>query len=410
MYPKNPLFQKCLAYLESLPNMQATIQAEPYFSSEVLADGQLVINAADKTIHYVCEIKTGLTTDVIEQVAEYFTNLAGRLKDGQRPLLITSDLSDRVVEKLIEKNIEFIDIDGNVYLNHSGIYIIARKQIFKGNANQSLEITAAMLQVMYVFLVKPSMLSVHPDRSLGLLRNEFSPTPSAASMYLEPKWENYVHQDTALASNLSLKTVVNTLRKLQELGYLAHKSKSRHRRMSGIHDIAAFDRILGLRKFIYEIIDYVRFLERWELGYAERLRAKLLIDTYSPAGGKQLSEMRDEIQSNADEYGYLIGGELAASIMLQHLRPSSTTLHLQKHDNARRIAVQLRLKPDPDGSITLLQCFGDTQYQRIEQNLAHPLLVHAELVRTGNSRLKETAQLIYDRYLEPIAQSHDRSQ
>jgi hypothetical protein len=62
---------------------------------------------------------------------------------------------------------------------------------------------------------------------------------------------------------------------------------------------------------------------------------------------------------------------------------------------------------DPEGNISFMRSFGHNDYQ--QNNLAHPLLVHAELVRTGNSRLKETAQLIYNRYLEPIAQSHDRS-
>jgi hypothetical protein len=34
MYPKNPLFQKCLAYLELLPNIKATIEGEPYVISK----------------------------------------------------------------------------------------------------------------------------------------------------------------------------------------------------------------------------------------------------------------------------------------------------------------------------------------------------------------------------------------
>lgn len=121
MHPRNPLFQKCLAYLESLPKLEATIQGEPYFSSEALADGTLIINtdnnASNKSAYYVCEIKTGLTNDVIEQVAEYLSNLGKRLKSQERPLLITRGLSNLVVDQLLKKNVEFIDVDGNVYLN-----------------------------------------------------------------------------------------------------------------------------------------------------------------------------------------------------------------------------------------------------------------------------------------------------
>ena len=50
MHPKNPLFQKCLTYLESLPSITAAIQGESYFSSKVLADGKLIIrNPAYRT-------------------------------------------------------------------------------------------------------------------------------------------------------------------------------------------------------------------------------------------------------------------------------------------------------------------------------------------------------------------------
>ena len=39
-----------------------------------------------------------------------------------------------------------------------------------------------------------------------------------------------------------------------------------------------------------------------------------------------------------------------------------------------------------------------------EKHLAHPLLIHAELVSSNDSRLKETAQMVYDRYIEDLAQ------
>jgi hypothetical protein len=346
MYPKNPLFQKCLAYLESLPNMQATIQAEPYFSSEVLADGQLIINAADKTVHYVCEIKTSITTDVIEQVAEYFANLAGRLKHGQRPLLITSDLSDRVIEKLLEKNLEFIDVNGNVYLNSPSLYIVTRKHVSKDSINKSLEISSYDLRVMYILLME---------------------------------FHGSIEQISNLAE-VSRRTARSTFQKLRALEYLTKWGT---------------------------IIDYMKLLERWELGYTEKLRATLLIENFSLAGNRSLAESVGEIQGCADTCGYLIGGELAASMMMSYLRPINATLHLKQDAEARQIAVKLKLKPDPEGNISFMRSFGHNDYQ--QNNLAHPLLVHAELVRTGNSRLKETAQLIYNRYLEPIAQSHDRS-
>lgn len=359
MPPKNPLFQKCLTYLESLPHIKANILREYYVSSDVLADGELTISTSGNTVNYVCEIKTGLTDDVVEQVADYLINLGDRLKPNQRPLLITRSLSNLVVKQLLERNIEFIDIDGNIYLNSPGIYVLARNQASKDTINKSLEITSAALQVIYALLNQPNIVNEHN-----------------------------VDERIADISGVTSKTVKSTLKKLKALDYITYKNGK------------------------YKIINYVKLLERWELGYSERLYSKLLIGTFSLSGKRNFSEVEDELKEYADQYDYLIGGELAASILTEYLRPISATLHLGKNVNHRQIAVKLKLKPDPEGNIALLERFGDEKYHQnefgeLKKNIVHPLLIHAELVRTGNSRLKETAQLIYEQYIEEIARKND---
>ena len=356
MYPKNPIFQKCLLFLEALPNIKATIQGEPYFSSEVLADGELIISTSNKTTNYICEIKTGITNDIVEQVAEYFANLARRLNGKQRPLLVTRNLSNLVIDQLLERNIEFIDVDGSIYLNSPEIYIVVRNQTSTDSTNKPLEITSAVLQVMYALLSYPELTSIENSEI-----------------------------NISYCSGVSPQTVKSILKKLQELKYI--------RRSQGE----------------YEIISYIKLLERWELGYAERLRAKLLIKTYSSIGKQNLSEIEGLIKTYASEYKYLIGGELAASIITTYLRPISVVLHLNKEtiDYHREIAVKLKLKPNPEGNITFLQNigdYGDYEYGELAKNIIDPLLIHAELVRTGDSRLKETAQLIFDKYIEELAQ------
>ena len=357
MYPKNPLFQKCLACLESLPGIKAAIQGEPYLSSEFLADGKLIINTSHKSTNYVCEIKTGLTNDVIDQVTEYFSNLGERLKHNERPLLVTRSLSNLVVDQLLKRNVEFIDVDGNIYLNNPEFYVLVRNQVAKETPRKSLEITVTSLQVIYALLSQPNLLE---------------------SGY------NF-DEEIAYISGVMPKTVKNTLQKLQDLDYVTHRNGR------------------------YEIVDYVRLLERWELGYSERLRAKLILGTFTPIEKVGFSVIGDKIKECAKNYDYLIGGELAASVIMEYLRPISATLHLSNNSDSRKIAVNLKLKPDPDGNIAFLQTFGHSKHQHnklgeLQASLINPLFIHAELVRTGNSRLKETAQLLYDRY---IAQKYD---
>ena len=316
----------------------------------------MIISTSNKTANYICEIKTGITNDIVEQVAEYFANLGKRLNGKQRPLLVTRNLSSLVVDQLLKKNIEFIDVDGNIYLNSSDIYIAVRNQTSKDTTNKSLEITAAALQVMYALLV-------YQDISIN----------------------NNFDEEISCISGVTLKTVNITLKKLQELDYIRRKKEG------------------------YEIIDHTKFLERWELGYAERLRAKLLIDTYSPNAGRNFLEIESDLREYAGICGYLIGGELGSSIITKHLRPISATLHLKKNVNLFQTVVKLKLKPNPNGNIMLINSFGEDEYQQgkyglLAKGIAHQLLIHAELVRTGDSRLKETAQLIFDKYIEEMAQ------
>ncbi|MBE9144835.1 hypothetical protein [Planktothrix mougeotii] len=116
-------------------------------------------------------------------------------------------------------SIEFIDVDGNIYLNSPGIYLVVRNQASKDSKNKSLEITSSTLQVMYALLSQPNTLK-----------------------------EDDVDEQISYISGVSPKTVKTTLKKLQQLDYMTYK----------------YGR--------YEIIDYVKLLERWQLGYSERLR------------------------------------------------------------------------------------------------------------------------------------------
>jgi len=353
MYPKHPLFNKCLTCLESLPNFQATIQDEPYISGKFLADGKLIIQTDHATINYVCEIKTGLNHDLVESVIEYFVNLGQRLPENQRPLLITQGLSSLIVEQFIASNLEFIDVDGSIYLNSPELYVVVRRPVTKNKDYTSLDITLATLQVMYILLKYPQLM---------LVTDNFEDT-------------------IANLANITTKTVKNSLKKLEKLGYIRQQKKR------------------------YEIIDYLRLMERWELGYNETLRAKLLLGNFSSVDKKNFSDLAIELQKNAQEFNYLIGGELAASILINYLRPLGATLHLKDDSNLIKIAIKMKLKPDQEGTIFFLKCF-DNDREKLD-NFAHPLLIHAELLWTGNSRLKETAQLLYNQYIKEVAEKND---
>lgn len=349
MQPKHPLFQKCLKQLESLPNLEVKVKAYPYITDEVLADGQLMIYGGLEPIEYICEIKSDVTSETLEFIIKYLLHLRQRLSYQQRPLLVTQKLSDRVVDQLLKNNIEFIDAEGNIYLNSPAAYILVRRQSRSQILNVSSVITNSSLQIIYLLLKLPELL----------------------------KEEDFERQ-LAVLSITSLSTVKHTLDKLYRLGYLQRKQGS------------------------YRIMDYLELLERWEIGYVESLRSKLLIDTFTPVGARTFFEISDAIVEHAKEYGYLIGGEMGAAIATNnYLRPMGATLHVRQNYDYRPIFVKLKLKPSPQGEITFLRQFGRRNYLNLDKYriFADPLLIHAELQTSKDDRLRETAKRLFIQYL-----------
>jgi hypothetical protein len=356
MQPKHPILQKCINKLEALPHLHATLEAEIFATPDALADGILVIQGPEYSTEYICEIKTNLNIESVEQVIKYLINLRSRLSGPQKPLLVTQRLSNQVVNRLIEEDIEFVDGDGSLYINSKSAYILVRNQNIKEIVKKSYEITAATLQVMYAVLQNPNSLLTDSDSYERLTR----------------------------VAGVDRKTFKKSIEKLQRLDYL-----KKNRNHGG-----------------YEIADYIGLFERWEMGYSERLRNKLLIERFSPLNEQPFSELEYAIREYSSELNYQIGGELGAALLTRHITPIEATLHVPQ-DSYRLIAVKLKLKPNPNGKITFLQCFGDWRCQTdLPGSLADPLLIHAELLQSDDDRLRETAQLIYDKYIEEIAREY----
>ncbi|OWY68983.1 hypothetical protein B7486_23110 [cyanobacterium TDX16] len=353
MQPKHPLLQKCLAQLQALPHLKVETEVEemPYIASNIVADGQIAIHSPQGSVTYVIEIKSNVTSETITFVLDYLNVLKQRLTSYYRPLLITEKLSKSVTKRLIQENIEFIDATGNCYLNSPALYLLTSSTPLAIEAStESLEITTSTLQLMYVLLQIKS-----------------------------PKIPKPLFNELAESAGISLKTVKFLLNRLCQLKYL--------QRQPGDN---------------YWIANYIQLLERWELGYKESLRPKLLLGTYTPLTGRQFSEIVDEIVHYAKDEGYLIGGELGGAIATDYLHPIGATLHLPEDQNPISLQLKLRLKPERQGTITFVRQFGTRNAwdNSPVPMLADPLLIHAEMMALAtDERVRETSNRLFNQYL-----------
>lgn len=353
MLPKHPLLQKCLTQLEALPHLKVKSEVEevPYVGKTVIADGQITIHSPQGSVTYVVEIKTNVTISNLGETTAYLETLKQRLPHHYRPLLIAEKLSNLTIKGLIQRNFEFIDAAGNCYLNSPALYLLtSNTPLNTEKPAKSLDITTGTLQLMYVLLQMESAKIPKP------LFNKF-----------------------AEAAGISLKTVESSLDRLYQLKYLQRQSGGS-----------------------YRIANYTKLLERWELGYTETLRPKLLLGTYTPTSGKPFSELEDGIIHRAQDEGYLIGGELGGAIATKYLRPIGATLHLPEDHSPISLQLKLKLKPDPQGTINFVRQFGsrNTWDNSPKPMLADPLLIHAEMMTLAtDERVRETSDRLFKQYL-----------
>ncbi len=341
---EDSLLKKCLKNLQALPNIE-TIQKHDLLDGSQKVDGLLTIRSPIKSADYAYTIQPNITFNTTKLVISYFKLLREKLK--HKLILITSYLSDSTIEQLLNENIEFIDSLGNIYLDSSAAYILIRgKHHSKTKRSSPSQITPVSLKIIYILLANPGILA-------------------------------FPFEKLAEAAETTLVTINNSLQNLYKLGYLMRQPGGG-----------------------YRIANYIKLLERWEIGYVETLRPKLLIESYTFTKDCRFSEVAKKIIQLAKEEQFLIGGELGAALATSYLIPQNATLHVK--DNYRAIAAKLKLKPSTEGEIIFLQQFslyniGD--YNQ-DESLANPLLIHAELLIENNDRLRETAKHIFIKFIQ----------
>ncbi|HWE97987.1 MAG TPA: type IV toxin-antitoxin system AbiEi family antitoxin [Tepidisphaeraceae bacterium] len=271
-----------------------------------------------------------------------------------KPLLLTEHVNDSLAERLQKVGIDYLDAAGNAYLvadPHVYIWL----QGFKP-PKQSQRVSRAFqttgLQLIALLLSRP---------------NEVERT----------------YREIAERAGLSLGSVSRIVGDLRSLGFI---------------------RLIASGKS--SLVNRRDLLEHWELGYATRLRPRLEPQAFRQAEKLPVEDLPKRIpKAMRDEI--LVGGELAAALATRNLRPQTATFHVRPHRPLSPLIKEMRLIPDRDGNIVLLEQFGEMPAWGWEgqenKHLANPLLVYAELLqRMPDDRLRETANLILNEYLAPI--------
>lgn len=137
-----------------------------------------------------------------------------------------------------------------------------------------------------------------------------------------------------------------------------------------------------------------RLIQKWCELFSTNLRPKLVKGTYRFMDRTLYDNWRSIEQKN-----FLWGGENAGALLTDYLSPERFTMYTQV--STSKLMKELKLVPDQNGHIEILEQFWETVYEPDEIVRTVPfLLAYAELITSFDSRCRETAERIKVRYLD----------
>ncbi|MGB0976940.1 MAG: type IV toxin-antitoxin system AbiEi family antitoxin [Prolixibacteraceae bacterium] len=275
--------------------------------------------------------------EVKKELRQYqLTQIIEKRKRVKNLILIAETIYPKVKAQLMELEIAYLETNGNIFLqNKDCFYLIDTNKkvpLRKEKANRAF--TKTGLKIVFHLLNNPELV-------------------------------NRKQREIADVAGVALGNIPQVLNGLKETGYL-----------------------LTLKKGIYVWEKKEELINRWVNAYATELRPRLVVGTYT------IKE--DWKKIDLDTNITVWGGEPAAEILTNYLRPEKFLLHTKERN--LDLIKKYKLIPKEKGELEVLDMFWDNTTNR---KTAPPLIVYAELIITGGKRNTETALLIYNEYIKP---------
>lgn len=292
------------------------------------ADARLRIRYRGHEATYLVQVRREVRRDTVDAIILALEPL------GDDALLLTEYVPPEVADTLKTHHIAYLDLAGNVYLEHPPMLVWVAGQ-------------------------RRPKRETRVPRTGGRAYKEGG-LPVVLALICHPDWVNKAYRELAKLTGVAHGTIGNVMVDLQETGFV--------------------DEIDNKRR----LLQRERLLDQWVEAALRVLRPKTLINRYR-AAHLPAWDTFDPLP-----YGMVLGGELAAARLTGHLRPEIITLYGQRAEP--RLVVELGLRPDPAGTIEIREKFWG--FADEPPGLAPLPLIYADLLATGDARCIETARLL----------------
>ncbi len=277
-----------------------------------------------------------LLAKVKNELREYQLDQIERLHKKYNNLVILAEyIFPKIKAHLRKTGIAYIENNGNLFIQTKQLFCFVdtrTKRIDKKRPNRAF--TKTGLKVLFHFLIDKDLVN-RPQREI------------------------------AQVTGVALGNIPQIIAGLKKMGYL-----------------------ITLNKREYTWTKRRELLELWVNQYAIVLKPKLFKNKYRIKGDWQ------DININTETTVW--GGEPAADILTNYLRPEKLTLYTTE-ENVKLI-MRYRLIPDEEGELEVFKMFW---HNTGLDNTAPPLLVYADLLIEGGKRNIETARKLYNEFIEP---------
>tara|TARA_R110002073_G_scaffold322465_1_gene499151 strand:- start:2481 stop:3476 length:996 start_codon:yes stop_codon:yes gene_type:complete len=300
-------------------------------NNDIGVDGELDLTINNQNIIMLVEVKKDVKNHQLFKIIEYNNRI-------ENFLLVAEKLYPKVKKELRDNKVNYLEGNGNVYINKADIFLYidtnktTKNQKEKGNR----AFTKTGLKVVFHFLLNPQLL-------------------------------NETQREIADIANVALGNIPLIINGLLENNF-----------------------ILKLNKNDYVINNYEELLNKWITEFQQTLRPTIFKQRFRFQNKNQ--DWR-ELQLHTEKTVW--GGEPAADIITNHLRPEKFILYTK--ETVKDLMIKYRLLPDDEGDIWVYEMFWTPNFNKT----APKELVYTDLIINDDKRSKETAKLIFDEYIQP---------
>jgi len=310
-------------------------------------------NKKDEAVNAVIEISKGQQSYILEVDVKTelrtaaLSNILNRQKatDG-KIMMVSRYIPTPMKDELKANKINYIEISGNCYIETGGIYIYVSDQ--KSLPSKTIEEAKLWAPSGMKFLF---------------------------AVLMEPDLLNSSYRNIAYTAGVALGNVGNFIYEMKRDGHV----------------------IIGTRnkQQILFLEDRTMLIDKWADIYRPVLRPKQLVGKFRFSK----KEDRENWHSHtAPDLGIYWGAETAGAILTKYLSPEVYTIY--SNEDRFELMRKMRIVPDQNGEVELLRPFWNEEVFGTNDDTVPPLLAYAELISSFDSRNRETAMRIKEKYVK----------